>query len=345
MNQQKQEHPLRKAAVLVASLDRETADRMVAQMPAEQLELLHEEIARLGTIDPVEQRTVIDEFFRGQRVLTSDGDSLELSSTVEQQLSAVTPTLLEEAPPAAPTFEPFRTTDAVTLAKVMSDEPPQIVALVMARLTSTQAVQVLTRLSPELQVDVMRRLSDLDEPDAVTLREVERVLTGRLAHAVRDRQRRATGLAALDGILQAADSATARQLLVNLSQHDQHLAARLTRDEPPEILPLPTPRASLSYADFLAFDDRSIGVVLQSADREIVLLALAGSTPQFVSRVAKIVGPTSARKLDQAMESLGPILLSDLEAAQYELAQLAADLLDEGVIELPRRRAALSMAA
>lgn len=345
MNQQKQEHPLRKAAILVASLDRETADRLVAQMPAEQLELLHEEIARLGAINPVEQRTVIDEFFRGQTPSTRDGVSLELSAAVEKQLAATSSVAFEVMPPSVPTFEPLRATDAVTLAKVLSDEPPQIVALVMARLASIQAADVLHRLSPALQVDVMRRLSDLDEPDAVTLCEVERVLTGRLAHAVRDRQRRDTGLAALDGILQAADQATARQLLANLSQHDRQLAARLTRDEAPEMLPLPAPRPALTYAEFLAYDDRAIGMVLRSADREVVLLALAGSTAQFVSRVAKIFGPGGARKLDQAIKNLGPLLLSDLEDAQQELAQLAADLIDEGVIEPPRHRAALSMAA
>lgn len=347
MNAQTPDHALRKAAILVASLDRETADRLVAEMPPAELERLYAEIAQLGTIDAAEQRTVIDEFFRGRPSPLDNGDTLELSAAVERQLAVSSSEARVEPTVSAPSFEPLRATDAATLAQILSEERPQIVALVMAQLAPLQAADVLNRLAPPMQVDVMRRLSDLDEPDAITLCEVERVLAGRLAHAVRDRQRRATGLAALDSILQSADSATARQLLANLVRHDRHLAARLQRDEPPAAPPpssavSPTP---MSYAEFMDLDERSIRTVMQSADREIVLLALAGSTATFVSRVATVLGPAGARQLEQAIETLGPLLLSDLTEAQHELARLATDLLDEGAIAAPRRRAMLSMAA
>ncbi|MBX3414579.1 MAG: hypothetical protein KF708_17970 [Pirellulales bacterium] len=348
MSQSMNHPPLRKAAILVASLDRETADRLVASMPAEEADRLYAEMARLGEIDPVEQRTIIDEFFRGSPPSAVGGDTLELSSTVEQQLAANTVMRIDEAAAMPlPNFEPLRSTDAATLASILADERPQIVALVMSQLPPLQAATVLHRLAPALQAEVMRRLSDLDEPDALTLYEVERVLSGRLDHAVRANKRRATGLAALEGILQAAEGDASRHLLDNLAQHDRQLAARLRRDEPHEVvaLPLAAHVSSMTYAEFMRLDDRSLTVVFQSAGREVVLLALAGSTPQFVARVTTLFGATRPRQLDQAIESLGPLLLSDLEAAQDELARLASELLDEGVIEGVSPRATLSMAA
>lgn len=349
MSQPTNAHPLRKAAILVASLDRETADRLIAQMPASDAELLFAEVARLGDIDPAEQRTIIDEFFRGSLPAVEGGDTLELSSTVEQQMAAaeIAPVSQQATVAAVPNFDPLRATDAATLAAILADERPQIVALVMAQLLPQQAAEVLNRLTSTMQVEVMRRLADLDEPDAITLCEVERVLSGRIDHAVRAHKRRATGLATLDGILQATEGKASHKLLDNLAQHDRQLATRLRREEP---LPLPElPRSvsqpTMTYAEFTRLDDHSLKLVFQAAEREIVLLALAGSTPQFVARVAALVGDTKARQLDRAIESLGPLLLSDLATAQHELARLAGELLDQGVIARVSVRSTMSMAA
>ena len=54
----------RKAAVLVAALDRETADTLLERLDLEQAQRLRQLAADLEEIDPKEQRRVIDEFFR-----------------------------------------------------------------------------------------------------------------------------------------------------------------------------------------------------------------------------------------------------------------------------------------
>ncbi|HEY2882378.1 MAG TPA: FliG C-terminal domain-containing protein [Pirellulales bacterium] len=58
------EPSIRKAAVLVASLDADTADLLLAQMPEELADAVRQEVLELDELDPEEQRSVIDEFFR-----------------------------------------------------------------------------------------------------------------------------------------------------------------------------------------------------------------------------------------------------------------------------------------
>ena len=55
---------IRKAAVLVSGLDRNTADAMLDQLTPEQARLVRQAMVDLGEIDSHEQRRVIDEFFR-----------------------------------------------------------------------------------------------------------------------------------------------------------------------------------------------------------------------------------------------------------------------------------------
>ena len=59
-----EDRALRRAAILVASLDTSTADALLAQMPGEQADLVRRTIVELGDVDPAEERAVIDEFFR-----------------------------------------------------------------------------------------------------------------------------------------------------------------------------------------------------------------------------------------------------------------------------------------
>ena len=53
---------IRKAAVLVVSLRRATADKLLAQMPRRLAERIRDAVATLGDVEPDEQRAVIEEF-------------------------------------------------------------------------------------------------------------------------------------------------------------------------------------------------------------------------------------------------------------------------------------------
>lgn len=55
--------PIRKAAILVVSLEQPLASKLLAELDRAAVEAVTLEIARLDRIDPVEQRRVLDEFF------------------------------------------------------------------------------------------------------------------------------------------------------------------------------------------------------------------------------------------------------------------------------------------
>ena len=56
---------LRKAAILVASLDTAAADAVLDQLTPEQARQVREIVVEMDDIDQGEQRRVIDEFFHG----------------------------------------------------------------------------------------------------------------------------------------------------------------------------------------------------------------------------------------------------------------------------------------
>jgi flagellar motor switch protein FliG len=178
---------------------------------------------------------------------------------------------------------------------------------------------LLARLPAKLQVDVVRRLAELDEADPGLLDEIERSLQAWLTEQSDSQQRRVNGLAAVSAILEATPQSVRRRIVGNLSRADRVLAGKLRTSH-------------YRFPDLVQFDDRSLVAVLKASDPELIVLALAGASVDLVERVVKCLPSQQSRALTKALSYLGPTRLADVEEAQQALADLATDLETEGQI-------------
>lgn len=326
------QHSLRKAAILVASLDSPTADLLLSQMGSAQADEVRHAILRLSDVDPLEQNEIIAEFFRiGPLMPQKDPPGIELDGNMAGRIAV--PGAVETSAKHSPEPEqhseeqPFRflhETEFETLAPFLKREHPQTIAVVLSHLPPDRAGEILAQLPSTVQVDVIRRLVDLDEADPRVVREVERELESWLSQQVRDRRRRAAGLAAVSAILSAATGGTRRNILKNLTRHDRSLAGKLRPDR-------------YLFGDMVELDDATLVAVFKAADPELVVLALAGASAELVQRVTRLLPIEQGRALSKALVHLGPTRLADVEEAQQALADLAVDLEAEGRITLARR--------
>ena len=330
---------LRKAAVLVASLDDENAEAVLRQMSPGQAHALRQAVECLGDIDPSEQNEVIQEFFRiGPLLPDKQPAGIELDGQLPNYLSNSTEH--EEAVqidrPHASRGSQFRflqDASAQSLGPFLEREHPQTIAVVVSHLPADRAAEVLAGLSAELQIEVARRLVDLDETDPEILREVEQGLESWLCDQVRSNQRRAAGITALSNILGAASPWAKQSILANLSLHDRHLVSRIKTVQ----------HSPLTFAQFEHLDPASLTVVLHHADPELLVLALAGAGAEFSERVFELFPRAESGSLRAHLRALGPTRLSDVEEAQHALAELAGQLEMRGEIA-PDVRGRLSVA-
>lgn len=315
-------HSLRKAAILVASLDDEMADKLLEQMPEEQAALVRRMIVDLGDVDPREQDNVLNEFFRigpAAPEPTPPVEPARIPMVVDElQLGTSTALVADEETP----FRFLHEAKGEKLTPILASEHPQTIALVVSHLPPDKAADVLATLASNTQVEVIRRLVVLDEANPEILREVERGLQTRIVEHVRDERRKVAGMQAVATILSAADPRIRREILSNVAIHDRQLAGRLMPQQ-------------VEFADLDSLDDTALALILDTADAEVVMLALAGAAPALVERILSQLPARDARLLRRALDTLGPTRLSDVEAAQRELGQLAQRLGAEGRIDLP----------
>ena len=322
---------VRKAAILVASLDTATADKMLDQFPPEQAAQIRLAMVDLGDIDPQEQRRVIDEFFRiGPLIPQQQPAGVELDDQLARKLGK--PTLQTPAAdslrPVAQPFGFLHETESDELARVLSDERPQTIALVLSHLPPQRAAEILARFDAELQPDVVRRLAHLEETDHEILRDVERVLQSRLTQRLTIERRRVVGADAIQDILQASTHQARLGVLDNLAARDRDLAERLS---PPPV----------EFDDLLGADEATLITVFQAVEPSLAMTALVGAPPSIVDRLLRQLPAAEAELVRRKLDHPGPLRLSDIEEARRVVAQIARRLIIEGRIKLPERQRTL----
>jgi flagellar motor switch protein FliG len=335
--------PLRKAAILLASLDDETADELLAQMEPEQAARVRREIVALDEIDPALQRQIVAEFRRGQSPPRDPYPTgIELDSGLAERIARAEPSQMDEQPAAVEEPPPFRflhQAEADTLVDYLRNERPQTIALVVSHLSPAQAAAVVDRLAPVVQAQVLRRLAELDFADPAVLRDIERQLESWISQQIRSREKRRAGLDALSAIVSAAERNSRQQIIANLARHDRSLAESLGFETPDceptheaatnssaSVSETPRKPHRLKFASLAEFDDARLATLVKTAQTDVLVLALAGANAPFVERVANCLATRPGRLLRRALKHLGPTRLSDVEEAQESLADLAAAL-------------------
>ena len=317
---------LRKVAILVATLDASTADTVLDSVPEEQAAQVRRMIVALGELDAAEQEAAIDEFLRA-----APPDSFDLAdeTAIDTQRGhgpyEGVEFIASSAAAGDAAARPFGFLDQANgdkLSTLLAGERPQTIALVVSHLPPHRAADVIGALEGALQVDVLRRLVDLDEADPNVLREVENGLESRILEQIRHERRHLAGLNAVAGIVEAAEPRLKRELLANLARHDRPLAGRL---RPP----------NCEFADLQRMDHDMLGTLLAEVDADVTLLAMAAAPLGLVDSVLRQFSPQDAKQLRRSIECLGPTRLADIDEAQRRITERARQLALDGRIELP----------
>lgn len=222
--------PIRKAAILISTLDHRVADELLERMSDEQAARVRSVAMELDEIPEDERRLVMQEFLgTGGSADTADDEGIELDEELARKLAAGEHYVERPRAAAEPEEPPFRflcEAEVDVIAKHLEHENPQIIAVVIAHLPPRYAADLLKHFEPQLQASLLRRIAELDAADRDIVREVEKHLKMLLHDDLRAAKNRAIGLSTVASILTAAGD-TRGQLITSLTRHDRQLAHQL----------------------------------------------------------------------------------------------------------------------
>ncbi|MDD5247952.1 MAG: flagellar motor switch protein FliG [Rhodocyclaceae bacterium] len=219
-------------------------------------------------------------------------------------------------------IESLKWMDAATVADLIKNEHPQIIATILVHLEFDHAGEILKLFTERLRNDVLLRIATLDGVQPTALHELNEALTRLLSGASSNIKK-----AAMGGIRHAAEilnfvgQQAETSIVDNVREYDPDLAQKIL-DE------------MFVFENLMDVDDRGIQLLLREVQSDSLIVALKGAAPELREKVFKNMSQRAAEMLREDLESKGPVRLSEVEAEQKEILKIARRLADEGQIVL-----------
>ena len=320
---------VRKAAILLIQLGKERAAHVLAHLSENEVEAVSAEVARLESISPSENESVLTEFrdLLMARAHINQGGLGFAKNLLEQSLGSERASEIMERLNAAAVQMPFRflhRADPAQLRSFIAGEHPQVIALVLAHMTPDKASLLLGGLPSDLQAQVAHRIAVMDRTSPEIVRVVESTLERKLSSMLQPSDlSRVGGLDPLVNIINRSDRSTERQIVEGLEALDAALAEEVKS-------------RMFMFEDIVSIDDRSVQLVLRSVDTGALALALKGVPDAVRDKITSNLSARAAENLIEEVELLGTVRLTQVEEAQQAIIRTIRELEEQGQIMIRR---------
>src|SRR5688572_6053050 len=320
---------VRKAAVLLLSLEQDQAAEVLKRLPGEAVEEVTREIASLGEISVNMRRDVFGEFYNLALANSyiSQGGLEHAKELIRKSLSqADADRVIKQVTQQVQTtpFSFLQKAESENLLTFIQDEHPQTIALILAHLPPQKASEILVGLPSQKQVEVVKRIANMEQTNPEVIKEVERGLEHRLSDIVSQTFEKAGGVDTVAEILNLADRSTEKGIMEGLEAEDPDLVESIRR-------------LMFVFEDILLVNDKGIQAVLKEVDNEELSLALKTASQELKDKIFKNMSERASQLIQEDMQFMGPVRVSDVEQAQQKIVDIVRRLEDSGEIIIAGR--------
>ncbi len=317
-----------KAAILLITLGPQKSAEIFKHLNEEEIEELTLEIANMRMVSPEEKEKVIEDFYQmclAQEYISEGGinyakDVLERALGSQKAVDIINKltTSLQVRP-----FEFIRKADPNQLLNYIQSEHPQTIALILAYLSPNQAGQIMSKLSPEKQAEVAKRIATMDRTTPEIIKEVERVIESKFSTVVSQDFTSAGGIESIVSILNSVDRGTEKHIMEELETQDAELSEEIRK-------------RMFVFEDIVSLDSRSIQRFIREIDNNQWAVALKGASEEVKEVIFANMSKRLVEMIKEDMEFMGPVRLKDIEEAQQNVVNVIRRLEDAGEIVTPR---------
>ncbi len=320
------EQGLEDAAILLMSLGEEEASEVFKHLAPKEVQKLGETIAKLKVVKREQVEKVLDKFdavAETQSMLVNDTD--EYVRTVlrralgEDKANLLLDRILQGSDVSS--IESLKWMDAGSVAELLRNEHPQIIAAILAHLDFDQTSSVLKLFTERQRNEVLIRIATLDGIQPMALKDLNEVMSQILAGGDRMRKSSLGGVKTAAEIINMMGSSVEASVLDYIREADSDLAQKIMDN-------------MFTFDDLEKIDDKGIQATLKEVQSESLVVALKGAGPELREKIFRNMSTRAAETLREDLDSRGPVRLSEVESEQKEILKIVRRLVDEGQIVL-----------
>ena len=321
--------PVKRAAIVLVALGREVAADVYKNLTEREVEKLTVEIANLGDVPPEMEQDVIQEchtIFMARQYVGQGGidyarDLLEEAfgrAKANGILTRLEGTLHKTG------FELLKNIDPRQLTNFIQSEHPQTISLILTQLVPTQAASVLADLPAELQAEVILRIATMERISPEVLQQLEEVLETQFESTATRDLSESGGAKNVADILNIIDTLSERRIMGVLEGEDPELANEIKN-------------LMFVFEDMILLDDRSIQKVLKEVETKDLAVAMKAASEEVKHKIFTNVSERVGMMIKEEIEFLGPLRLSEVEAAQRRIVDTIRRLEGDGQVVITGR--------
>jgi len=320
---------IQKAAILFITLGPDASSGIIKKLPEKDIQKITYEIANIVSVKSDQRQLILDEFMemnKAKDFLLEGGVDYARNLLSKALGTSRAKEILDKVMEETQQYRPFsiaRKADAHQLLNVISNEHPQTIALIMCYMQPDKAAQIMAALPLDLQSEVSYRIATMSSISPMVVKEIEKVLNGKLSSVIRTDSTVVGGIESLVGILNQVDRTTEKNITEGLEREDAELAEKIKE-------------SMFVFEDIITLDDVSIQRILREVDTKDLSLALKGCSEEVSNSIFKNQSKRAAASLKEDMEFLGPVRLMDVEKAQQKIVGILRRLDEAGEIVLSR---------
>jgi flagellar motor switch protein FliG len=320
---------LEKAAILLLALDEETGSTIMSNLDETTVEELTRELAGLGSVPHHLSDAIVEEYYNlalaqtwvneggldyASRLLRRSIDPSQAEHIIQQVSQQV-----QQTP-----FAFLQKAESENLLTFIQDEHPQTIALILSHLQYNKASEILSGLPAQKQIEVVKRVANMEQTNPEVIREVERGLEARLSNMLTQRFEKTGGVDTVAEMLNLVDRSTEKSILEGLEAEDPDLVESIRR-------------LMFVFEDILLVNDKGIQAVLKEVDNDELALSLKTASDELKEKMFRNMSERAASLIKEDMDYMGPVRVSDVEAAQQRIVDVVRRLEEAGEIIIAGR--------
>lgn len=315
-----------KAAILLLSLSEEDAAQILKHLEPKQVQKVGLAMAQMTDLNQAKISAVHRLFIEQIQNFSTIGFQSE-----EFIKRALTAALGEEKAAnlidqivlggGAKGLDSLKWMDSKQVANIIRNEHPQIQTIVLSYLEPEQSAEILSQFPEKVRLDLTMRIANLEEVQPAALQELNEIMEKQFAGQAGTQTAKMGGLKAAADILNYMDTNIEGQLMDSIREHDEEMAQQIQD-------------LMFVFENLIDVDDRGIQSLLREIQQDVLMKALKGTDENLKEKILKNMSKRAAELLQDDLEAMGPVRVSDVEAAQKEILSIARRLSDAGEIML-----------
>ena len=318
-----------RAAVLMLLLGEQQAAEIIRYLNPKEVQALGAAMVSVADLSQAAVNVVLDDFVAMLKKQTNlglgTGDYVEkvLKRALGEDKAA---SVLSRIMPGQGNkgLEILKWMDARSIAEMIRNEHPQVVAIILSVLEYDVAADVLNFLPPDARPEIMQRVASLETVQPSAMEELESIMKKQFSTSSSAKSSSFGGIKAAAKIMNFVKVDLESQIMVQLTRLDPDLTQKIQDN-------------MFTFENLSAVDNRAIQTLMRNVEPDMLMTALKGAHEYVKEKFFDNMSQRARVMFVDEMESKGPLRITDVEEAQKAIMRIARKLSDKGELVLSGR--------